>query len=244
MEPCSERNASSVCKHDNECLSLDVNRGFNYHLRPCTTSRMTSDSIGCFCTKPNLISNGRTCKTSSECHLGYRCAESSIFSDGICVSCQADSLIVDFVDDGKEFCGENPSPVQTPMPEETDNPVMPSPSDETPPCIAVDALRQFNRHELVFSEHIHATVMCDGHGSCATPGHIIMHKGKPMMMKTYCGLMEIECRYRVKFVNSPRMKMGIRIPSMSDDFVYTAFAARHETMMEEYVLAAIIRAKF
>lgn len=94
----------------------------------------------------------------------------------------------------------------------------------------------------MFTELVRATVMCDGHGNCATAGHIVVYKERPMMMKSYCGLEEIECRYRVKYVNSPRMKIGMRILSMSHDFVYTVFTARHQNVVEEYVLSAIIRA--
>lgn len=187
------------------------------------------------------------CESSQDCHPGYRCASSSrIFTGAVCVSCLTESSTLEFVDDGKAFCDDDvtPSTGETPQPEETSETLMPSPADERPPCIAVDALRQFESEDLVFAEHVRATVMCDVHGNCATPGHIVVHKGRGMMMKSYCGLEEVECRYRVKYVNSPRMKMGMRIPSMSDDFVYTAFAARHESVVEEYVLSAIIRANF
>lgn len=237
LQPCSPTNGSTVCDDDLECFSFQPFRAVEYRLRPCTESTITKRSIGCFCQVPDTVVNGDTCKQSSDCSVGYRCG--SVDSVSVCVSCQADKDMVTFVDDGKAFC----EAVTTSAEPEVTGSTSPSPSP-APPCIAVDALRQFKSSDLVFAQHIRTTVLCDVHGNCATPGHIVMHKLKPMMMKTYCGLSDIECRYKIKFVNSPRMKFGMRIPSNSNEFMYTALSARHESLIEEYILAAIIRVNF
>lgn len=231
FEPCSPTNASYVCKNDLDCLSMEVEYNSYYRLRPCTVSKMSSHTLGCFCQRPSTIVNGISCKKSKECYPGLRCGKPSWLFDPICVSCQANSSVIEFTDNGKSFCADSA------LASETDG-LFPG----APPCIAVDALLHFKQDELVFSEHIRTTVLCDVHRNCATAGHMVMHKSTPMMMKTYCAQRGIECRYRTKFVNSPRMKMGIRIPSFSNNFIYTAFAARHESLIEEYVLSAIIRA--
>lgn len=232
LQPCSPNNGLSVCDDDLECFSSEPYRSYDYRLRPCTASSITNDSLGCFCQTPNAVHSGDKCKQSRDCRRGYRCAQASWYNVSVCVSCQADTTMVKFIDDGKVFCDNM-----------TINYPSPSPSP-APACIAVDALGQFKRDDLVFAKHIQATVLCDVHGNCATAGHMVMHKSKSMMMKSYCALASIECRYRIMFVNSPRMKIGMRIPSMSNDFKYTAFSARHESVMEEYVLSAVIRANF
>lgn len=220
-EPCSPVNQSAVCKNSTECMAFEVDRDSNFYLlRPCTNSKMKDSPLGCYCALPNGFHSSHPCQTSIECQDGERCAKTTFYDyEFVCVSCQADpSLLSVVADDGKEHC--------------------------RPPCIAVDALRDFEQDDLVFPKHIRASVLCDTHGNCATPGHIVIHTSKSMMMKSYCGLPDVECRYRVKYVNSPRMKMGIRILSFSDDFMYTAFAAKHESLIEEYLLSAIIRANF
>lgn len=109
------------------------------------------------------------------------------------------------------------------------------------PCIAVSALYEFTAHQLVFSEHIRAGVLCDKWGSCATPGHIVVFQNKAMMMRTYCSTVTGGCARRVMLVNSPRIALGLKVKADSPDFHYTALSARYETPLEEFVLSAIIR---
>lgn len=107
-------------------------------------------------------------------------------------------------------------------------------------CIDSKALDHFNANELVFKEHKIASVLCDHVGSCATPGHMVMWKGRGMMMRTYC--LEVgRCNVGVILVNSPRWSIGKRVPSKTKGLEYTAFAARFETAMEEFALKTALR---
>lgn len=103
-------------------------------------------------------------------------------------------------------------------------------------CIAIDSLSSFDTSELVFKDHRRASVLCDQHESCATPGHIVVYQSIPMSMSTYCAQKNISCSRRVKLVNSPRMKRGLRVLSNSKDLEFTALAAAKETRLEETVL--------
>lgn len=142
LKPCSERNGSFVCKNDYECLNMEVlhqYNPYNYRLRPCTDSRMTSASLGCFCQYPNAIGNGRVCESSGRCERGYRCATSSMFGAGACVSCLADSSFLEFLDDGTPFCdGRTIATGETPQPQEADESVMPLLFHETPQPVQED----------------------------------------------------------------------------------------------------------
>lgn len=111
----------------------------------------------------------------------------------------------------------------------------------TAPCIAVSALSDFEAHKLVFSEHVRAGVLCDNWGSCATPGHIVVHQSKAMMMRTYCANVSGGCSRRVMLVNSPRIAIGLKVKSTSPDLHYTALSAQYETAVEEFVLSVIVR---
>lgn len=55
-------------------------------------------------------------------------------------------------------------------------------------CIAATEIAHLPSHKLLYPDHIHASVLCDKYGSCATPGNIVHYNGSPMMMKTYCEL--------------------------------------------------------
>lgn len=106
-------------------------------------------------------------------------------------------------------------------------------------CIDADMLGHLGREKLVYSEHRMKRVMCDVSGSCATPGHVVVWKGKSLMMKTYCAY--VPCVQKVKLVNSPRYQLGISVPSLTEGLTFTAFAARYETSIEERFLAAVRR---
>lgn len=114
-------------------------------------------------------------------------------------------------------------------------------------CIAVNALSHLDMKDLVFPKHFRATVLCDDKRNCATPGHIVVHDGVPMMMKTYCEGLRVKsdgeemCSRKVMFVNSPRMKYGQRIKSNKDGLEFTALAARFESKLEEHVMALVAR---
>lgn len=130
--------------------------------------------------------------------------------------------------------GSSPTPSKTPT-------SSPSPSrSPSAVCIDVRMLDHLPRNTLVFEEHRLAVVLCDDTGSCATPGHIVMWRGKAMMMRTYCGIVK-GCKEQEMLVNSPKYRRQMRVNSKTAGLVYTAFAARYETNTEEHVLRLAVR---
>lgn len=120
--------------------------------------------------------------------------------------------------------------------------------DDEPVCVAVSSLVQhLSVQDMVFDSHRTASVLCDEKENCATPGHIVEYRGRLMMMKTYCEVIQKEskmskaCVRRVRWVNSPRMKMGLRIPSKHDELSFTAVAARFGTKAEERLFQTLTR---
>lgn len=108
-------------------------------------------------------------------------------------------------------------------------------------CIAVDALSHLPSSALVYAEHHLARVLCDARRSCATPGHIVVHHDVPMMMATYCTAHALGgCHTANMYVNNPRMRRRIRVPSRTDGLEFTALAARFESGIEETVLAGLV----
>lgn len=116
----------------------------------------------------------------------------------------------------------------------------PSPSPESQAaCIALHHLQHLPVERLVFPTHVRARVLCDPHQNCATPGHVVQFDGRPMMMKSYCTL--VTCTTSVRLVNSPKYERRVRISSRSSRLVFTAFAARYESGVEERLLSAAVR---
>lgn len=60
-----------------------------------------------------------------------------------------------------------------------------------------------------------------------------------MMMRSYCR--KVACVEKRMYVNSMRYKKGLRVGSRTDGLLYTAFAARFETSVEESVLRGAVR---
>lgn len=108
-------------------------------------------------------------------------------------------------------------------------------------CIAADTLVGLDTTDLVFADHRRASVLCDQFDSCATPGHMVQFKGYAMCMKEYCAVDGIRCVKRTKYVNSPKMRMGLRIQSKSKHLKFTALAASKETWLETTLLATLMR---
>lgn len=120
--------------------------------------------------------------------------------------------------------------------------VTPSPGSGSRNAVCVDAaaLAGMKRDKLVFAEHRLAEVLCDGNGSCATAGHMVVFEGRTMMMRTYCAAMG--CTKRKILVNSPKYQLQLRVPSKTEGLFYTAFAARYATRMEEVALKTAVHA--
>lgn len=137
-----------------------------------------------------------------------------------------------------------PSPM-TPSPSSTSAAGENSDSDdsdgdptEDPICVDAKLLSHLTADQLVFPKHRRTSVLCDSFGSCATPGHVVVHNGRPMMMKSYCAV--AGCTRTVKLVNSPRLSRGIRVPTLTKNLDFTALAARYESRAEETVLKALV----
>lgn len=115
-----------------------------------------------------------------------------------------------------------------------------SPTAEEPICIDAAALSHFSPDNLVFSSHRRAAVLCDSHGSCATPGHMVHYQGSAMMMRSYCEQVG-SCMRSVRWVNSPKFQRALRVDSRTDGLSFLAFAARYESKAEEHVLRTLVR---
>lgn len=177
--------------------------------------RCTSSDSLCICASLNDV----VCDTSSDCLPYDRCYSGS---GGVCISCNYDTSDV------------NSSPIDA---GNCDGSVI----DEGGVCISVDALSHLDQSMLVFSTDRRASVLCDKFENCATSAHIVVHNGKAMTMSDYCGQHSVFCVRRVRLVNSPRMKIGLRLGSNSDHLKYTAFAASKETFAEKFVLKSLVR---
>lgn len=106
-------------------------------------------------------------------------------------------------------------------------------------CVDAGLLGHLEKKDVVFEEDVWAEVLCDSWGSCATGGHLVVVEGKAMMMRRYCA--RVNCERRIMRVNSPRWSTGVRVASRTKHLVFTAFAARFETKVEEIVLQNLVR---
>lgn len=169
------------------------------------------------------------CKDSSACEDGERCIGRSADDTtyGICISCDASNFVtellpVETVDDSEGKC-----------------------DGEGGICVAARFLEHLPSHRLVFENHRRAAVLCDAYGSCATPGHVVVFEGVPVMMKTYCQKhVQVPCVKRSMLVNSPKMEVGLRVPSDSPGLAFTSMAAKYETALEERALRWLLKAVF
>lgn len=112
--------------------------------------------------------------------------------------------------------------------------------EENAVCVGVAHLQHLSSEELVYDRHRLARVLCDESGSCATPGHVVVYRGQPLMMRRYCDL--VGCDSRIGYVNTLRYKRGVTVASRTTALVFTAFAARYGSRVEEKVLAVLVRA--
>lgn len=109
-----------------------------------------------------------------------------------------------------------------------------------PICVDAKALQHLPSSALVFRTHRYAHVLCDQFSSCATPGHIVIYEGQPMMMNTYCQF-EAGCEPRVMLVNSPKYSRALRVDTATRNLKFTTFAARFATQAEERFLSLAVR---
>lgn len=117
----------------------------------------------------------------------------------------------------------------------------PTPEEENEICVDQKLLEGFAPSELVYKMARRAAVLCDATATCATPGHMVVFRESAMSMQMYCDMHAASgCDKRVRWVNSPRMKYGIRIASTTDGLQMTAHAARYGSELEQVVLSKII----
>lgn len=111
-------------------------------------------------------------------------------------------------------------------------------------CVAVHHLEDLSQEELVYKHHRLASVLCDRQGSCATPGHIVLHNGRSMRMSSYCSMVlgaDDGCVSQTMYVNSVRYTRGRVVQSQTEGLLFTVFAARFDSRAEEAVLGMALR---
>lgn len=230
-----------TCRSDSNC---DVGSCVNTKLEPCTTKNA---ACACFNNKMPL------CSSSDNCEADSVCVTTGIENTpSLCLPCSYYNLTTQVVPGvlsilGDERCDKNTASTEAGSGSNTDSddPEQSpdgSPEDD-PVCVDSDLLSHLQLADLVFSQHRRASVLCDVNGSCATPGHIVLHKGNAMMMQSYCRRVS-KCTTRVMHVNSPRMNGKIRVSTKTSDLSFTAFAARYQSTIEEAFLSTIVHAGF
>lgn len=244
-EPCTDGAdcTSQLCRHVTENATECVGRP------------------GCRCVPASATAS---CEQDSDCQSGELC---TVVYDQVRYLvppfCFSAALVRARPDIYVELASADVAPPASPTPAFTRLPPSASPSDSLPPsvssspslppsstdsislgdenvCIHAAALSHLPSDSLVYPTHRRATVLCDADGSCATPGHLVIYNHSPMLMRNYCACCAI-CSRRVAFVNSPRMRVALRVRSQTRGLLYTALAARFETVAEERLLRALVR---
>ncbi|KAI0564610.1 hypothetical protein FGB62_25g144 [Gracilaria domingensis] len=187
-----------------------------------------------------FVQNVSTCQDDSQCPDGGECVQVSDASSFCASSLRTEELLPEL--------SPEISPEQFPEASEPGEPGTVESSFESPfeseqpdeaVCIAAKSLSHMNREQLLYAKHYRARVLCDRQGSCATPGHMVLYKDRPMMMSSYCS--QVPCRFDIMPVNSPKYQRKLRIPSATGDLTFLAFAARHGTKTEETLLRTATR---
>lgn len=216
--------------------SFDLQRAFSIRkgsFETCTSDEDCSDSRECYasvstterekCDSSNSNTNSKICACfdytrffcfsngTSKCLSGDRCVGPKGSEQGFCSAC-GKKLVDDIVELDDNGCT----------------------------CIAVDHLKYLNPSSLVFPIHRRAFVLCDVHQNCATPAHMVIYQNKPMTMASYCEIVSGSCVRRIMLVNSPRMVLGLRVLSKTNDLQFTALAAAGQTRVEELFLKTMI----
>lgn len=212
-------------------------------------------TTACFCWPKDL----QKCTSSSDCEHGEQCALSdrqqqacfschrvgndqtftAIDRNAVCVTPKPSASPSSVEEEGStsdSTSSPSPSPSRSsPSPSRI---ARPTPISADPPCISTIHLASFPKEGLVYKQHTRTSVLCDHLNSCATPGHIVILHGRPMMMVTYC-TKHSTCLKRSMFVNSPRMSRGLRVPSHTHGLEFTALSARYESSVEELLIRFI-----
>lgn len=171
----------------------------------------------------------KTCDGATDCDTAERCMRAEAQTEAFCVS----QVMALTLPDLKEVTGETGEAEQDkPSPE-------PSADGNYEGCVDVGLLGAFGDRDLVYGRHLERNVLCDMEGSCATGGHVVVWRGSAMRMRTYCEI--VRCVRKVALVNSPSWRRALRVESRTKGLVFTAFAAKYETRMEEVALGLLVR---
>lgn len=224
------------CLEDSDCVSPRrcIHRSQSFSGSSCDGTRRF-----CRCYPPSRFD--AACFKSFDCSRGELCAA---YKDSVPEGRQCMSILAyDTANDStmEEFGVRRAFPTGLSPSMEAENPGGPD-FELTVENICIDAslLSGMTLDELVFASHRRASVLCDESGSCATPGHLVIWNGAPMLMKSYC-VLHSRCVMRTAWVNSPRMSVSLRIPSLTKGLSMTPLAARYESLFEEIVLKQLIR---
>lgn len=196
---------------------------------------------GCRCVA--ALDPAAGCVENSECEPGELCAvvidQVIALVPAFCLSARVLAARRDlYVEYATTLISPSPSPSESNPPPLPNTPSPSSPNDDGDndegACVDARALAHLPRSRLVFPAHRRATVLCDATGSCATPSHFVIWNRRPMSMAAYCaGAGCVRCVMRV---NSPRMRVALRMPSNTPGLQFTALAARFRSALEERLL--------
>lgn len=248
------------CKTEDDCSpTLRCQDAGVFAERDCS-----EDAVYCFCAPSNpldlVCSQDSDCADNETCFQWPTTAASFLALSGknLCLdNAQVPFLEIVKVCESDGDCGSNSvcvgspdgklclSPLASEDPEGDAQPTSDSDEDasstenddedeDSDVCIAVSSLGDVPQHQFVFSRHAKARVLCDKQGSCATRGHMVQYGGEVMMMQTYC--QRVRCTDEIMLVNSLRYSRQAKIPSRTDRLMFTRFAARYNTALEEKVL--------
>ncbi|CAN8069391.1 unnamed protein product [Agarophyton chilense] len=220
-----------TCKSDDNyclCLPSSDNVFKCMNTSTCLLNEVCTSEQYCVSKEQQeYFGEARKCISNSACRSNQECAKFVLDAAGFCLA-KMDKALIGNSTSNPDSNSTNPN---------NDN----SPFEEV--CVAAKFLTHIPANGLLYKNHVSARVLCDSFESCATPGHIVRYRGKAMMMKSYCTLVG-NCSTKIMAVNSPRYRLALDVPSSTANMSFTAFAARHGTKAEEYILGAVVRIGF
>lgn len=109
-------------------------------------------------------------------------------------------------------------------------------------CVDVEILKKRGIVDMVYKENKKRWTLCDDHGNCATPGHMIEWNGNIKMMKRYCQDDVIGgCNWQHRWVNSPKGRWKSLRVRGENGIKFTAAAAKWQSQTEEVLLRWMVR---
>eukprot|EP00737_Agarophyton_chilense_P002292 gb/GEZJ01002601.1/.p1 GENE.gb/GEZJ01002601.1/~~gb/GEZJ01002601.1/.p1 ORF type:complete len:461 (-),score=28.15 gb/GEZJ01002601.1/:965-2347(-) len=211
LETCTQVETTSVCLGDSVTLTPINAAVENSPSQEEENSSQTPSTSAPSSSSTSGSVFGRPCDESSDCRGGEQCRPNE---NGV--------RLCERIEQGEEK-------------EQVQNINEPGPSV----CISVHHLSHLHENDMMYSTHRQARVLCDARNSCATAGHIVVFEEVPMMMSSYCSV--VGCTKKIMKVNSPRYERARKVRSNSENLMFTSFAARYNSKMEEKVLRMAIK---